>query len=553
MIGRFRKASALLATAAMISGCLIAASAVPASASSASGCENGCTSGFSSGPTTRTDGPFTLGVKFTTNSPGDLQHMCYPNDTGQGNLELNDPTFLSDGVNTYTPVTENQFGQQTCAYFYKLLPAGTYTVWYADNHNLFDSLSSPNAPDLGSPTAVTNITAVFGSGGMPSSVASNYGVNFTWYSAPNAPSPVAVTPTSNTSATFSYTGDSQSGATTPYDCVASVGAVTEAPGPGTSGSNSVLLTGLTSSPSNQITCSVHEEYLGITNGNIATASTYLLPPAPTGVNDSPAGPTSVNVGFTGDGAAGATFTATCTSTSGGTHSATGATSPIVVGGFTNVPTDAITCSVTEKWPAPASSTSAASATAGTAIVGVSGPGCTGTATAPTQVSAAAQAFPGAVVSWAPVTPDPAGCLVGYLITPSSGSAVLVTGHGTTTLVKGPFAFGSTVTFTVAAVTGSGAGPASAGVSVTIGTPAAASSVKATRVGKGALKIAFKAGSGNGAAISKFTATCGSKSASGKSSPLVVKGLTAGKSYTCSVTATNSRGTGKASHSAAVKA
>ena len=120
-------------------------------------------------------------------------------------------------------------------------------------------------------------------------------------------------------------------------------------------------------------------------------------------------------------------------------------------------------------------------------------------------------------------------------------------------MKGPFAFGSSVTFTVAAVTGSGAGPASDGVSVTIGTPAAVTHVTVTSAGKGALKVAFKAGSGNGAAITGFKATCGTKSASGKASPLVVRGLKAGKSYTCTVTAANSRGTGAAARSNAAKA
>jgi hypothetical protein len=181
----------------------------------------------------------------------------------------------------------------------------------------------------------------------------------------------------------------------------------------------------------------------------------------------------------------------------------------------------------------------------------SGPGClpSGTVAAPTNISAAAQAFPGAVVSWAPVATD---CLVGYLITPSAGSAVLVFGPGTTTRLKGPFAFGVPIAFTVAAVTGAGVGPASAPVAVTIGTPAAPHAVTASRVGKSAIKVAFKAGASNGAAITGFTATCGLHSASAQGSPLLVKGLSAGKSYNCTVAATNSRGEGAPARSEATQ-
>jgi large repetitive protein len=110
-----------------------------------------------------------------------------------------------------------------------------------------------------------------------------------------------------------------------------------------------------------------------------------------------------------------------------------------------------------------------------------------------------------------------------------------------------------VGFTVAAVTGSGVGPASAGISVTIGSPATVTHLKAAKAGNGAIKVSFKAGASNGAAIQSFTATCGSHSATGKASPLTVKGLTAGKSYTCTVSATNSRGKGPSARSNATKA
>jgi hypothetical protein len=258
--------------------------------------------------------------------------------------------------------------------------------------------------------------------------------------------------------------------------------------------------------------------------------------------------THASLTFGDSGDAGTTYSISCTAPGAPTvivaPPTVGLTSPQTV---TLIPGIVYTCTTT--------ATSIGGTGTGSVTISVlttSGPGCmpSGTVAAPGQISAASQAFPGAEVSWAPVATD---CLSGYLITPSTGSAVFVAGHGTTTLVKGPFAFGSTVGFTVAAVTGAGVGPQSAGVSVTIGTPATVTHLKATTAGKGAIKVSFKAGASNGAAIKSFTATCGSKSASGKASPLTVKGLTPGKSYTCSVTATNSRGKGALARSSATKA
>ncbi|MGO9877401.1 MAG: fibronectin type III domain-containing protein [Acidimicrobiia bacterium] len=272
---------------------------------------------------------------------------------------------------------------------------------------------------------------------------------------------------------------------------------------------------------------------------------------------------SVEVAFTGDGLAGATFAVSCTSTTGASFTKSGLSqsaspvatkglgtdAPLSAPGVTPVVYNVVTCNVTETSPSQRTSPAG---TGTDALIQTSGPGCQPSATvaAPTNISAAAQGFPGAVVSWAPVATD---CLVGYLVTPSSGKAVLVLGPGTTTVMQGPYADGILIQFTVAAVTGAGVGPGSVGVGVTIGTPAAPQSVTASRAGKGAIKVAFEAGASNGAAITGLTARCGLHSASGKASPLTVKGLTTGKSYNCTVAATNSRGTGASARFETAKA
>ena len=174
-------------------------------------------------------------------------------------------------------------------------------------------------------------------------------------------------------------------------------------------------------------------------------------------------------------------------------------------------------------------------------------GCVATLTAPTKLSAA----PGeqsATVSWAPATSNPPGCIEEYVVTPhGSGSPFHSLGQMTTTVVPG-LTDGTTVTFTVAAANGGGLGPSSAPTTpITIGAPAAPSIAAATKIGHDTLKVDFRAPASNGAAITGFKVVCRSpnggtpRGATGAASPLGVKHLTTGKTYICTVTATNRRG------------
>lgn len=189
--------------------------------------------------------------------------------------------------------------------------------------------------------------------------------------------------------------------------------------------------------------------------------------------------------------------------------------------------------------------------------------CPSTLTAPTKPTSA----PGnasATVSWGPATSDPAGCVAGYIITPYLNGVIqpstTIPGAGTTTVIP-HLTNGQTYTFTIAAESGRAIGPASTPtVPVTVGSPTAASALQVKRVAKGALKVSFKPPKkSNGSAIKSYTATCHSsagatKSQSGRSGPLTVSHLSAGKKYTCTVRAQNRRGTGPASkQSAAVRA
>jgi len=148
---------------------------------------------------------------------------------------------------------------------------------------------------------------------------------------------------------------------------------------------------------------------------------------------------------------------------------------------------------------------------------------------------------------------------------SSDGGVLGTGTHTgataAPITVGSLTTGKTYTCTVKATNARGTGPASTkSPAVIVGSPAPPTSVVASRVAAGQIQVSFTAAVNNGSAISTFTATCTSSnggvagSKPGAASPLTVTGLTAGKSYTCTVTATNGRGVGLPSaKSAAVTA
>jgi hypothetical protein len=116
------------------------------------------------------------------------------------------------------------------------------------------------------------------------------------------------------------------------------------------------------------------------------------------------------------------------------------------------------------------------------------------------------------------------------------------------------------TYTCAVTAVNGRGPSTASVSsapVVVGAPAAPTSVVATRMSSGVLKVTFTPGANNGSATTSYAASCSSTNGgaagtmSGSASPVTVSGLTAGKSYHCDVAATNARGTGPVSSFSAV--
>ncbi len=270
---------------------------------------------------------------------------------------------------------------------------------------------------------------------------------------------------------------------------------------------------------------------------ISVTVVAVTPGAPTSVSAT-AGDAQASVSFTAPsntgGSAITSYTATCTSSDGGASGAqSGAGSPLSVAGLTNGKT--YTCTVSAANSAGSGSASSASSSfipKANQTITFTNPGAQTFATTPT-LSASTSAT-GLTVTLSSATTG--------VCTITSGGVLAFVSAGTCTInadQSGSAAYNSASqvqqSFTVNAVV-----PGAPTIGVV--TP-----------GDGQASVAFSApASGGGAAISGYTATCASSdggatgSQSGAASPLAVTGLTNGKTYTCSVIAANSVGSGSAS-------
>jgi len=172
--------------------------------------------------------------------------------------------------------------------------------------------------------------------------------------------------------------------------------------------------------------------------------------------------------------------------------------------------------------------------------------------APTSPSA----LPGnghATIRWT-VPPNAWGVSIwDYVITPYLGTHALTPHVDDTSasddVVRG-LTNGKTDRFTVAAHNAYGTSASSVFTNaVTVGTPSAPTIITATTDAEGSLNVAFSTPANNGAPITHYTTTCTStnggvpNTTTGRTSPITVSGLTPAKTYTCTATATNSRGPG----------
>ena len=227
---------------------------------------------------------------------------------------------------------------------------------------------------------------------------------------------------------------------------------------------------------------------------------------------------------------------TVTSSPGGI-TATGASSPVVVTGLTNGTSYTFTVKGTN-----AVGTSAASAVS-EAVVPKSAPD------APTNVVAATTAVANRLsVSFTPPANNGGSVITSYTVTSSPGNFT-ASGASSPILVNG-LTLGVTYRFTVTATNAAGTSAASSqSAAITPSSVPGAPTNVSVVVGNAQATVSFNPPSSDGGlAITSYTVTSspGGTTASGTSSPIVISGLTNGSTYTFTVKATNSKGTGTSS-------
>ncbi|MFM8236407.1 MAG: fibronectin type III domain-containing protein [Actinomycetota bacterium] len=415
-----------------------------------------------------------------------------------------------------------------------------------------------------SPISVSGLTngktytcTVVATNGIGDSAASTPSGSFVPATVPDPPTGVSAT-RGNASADVSFSAPLDDGgeAITGYTATCSSNDVGAATPVSDSGSSPISVSGLTNGKTYE--CTVHATN-AVGDSSESSASGSFVPatvPDPPDITDVTRGNGSVEVEFdtpSDDGGEAITgYTATCDSTNGGSSgSDSDSGSPITVSGLTNGKT--YTCTVHATNAVGDSSESSASGS---------------------FVPATVPGTPNVVL----VVPGNASVTVTFSAGANGGSAITrfdvsctstnagSSGSGADTAAPfGPIAVtglsnGKTYTCTATATNAVGPSLSSAASGSFIpATVPGVPTVSSATAGNGQGVVAFSApGSNGGAVITGYLVRCVSavlgatspRTATGSLSPVTVSGLTNGKSYTCTVRATNAIGTGLASSASA---
>ncbi len=307
---------------------------------------------------------------------------------------------------------------------------------------------------------------------------------------------------------------------------------------------------------------------GVTNGRTYTCSVSARSAIGTGAPSAPAGPlipmtvpdapsigaatsrnVSLRVAFTppaSDGGGAITsYSASCTSSNGGAPgSGSGSESPIVVNGLTNGRT--YRCSVRAT---NAAGSGASSALSNAAVPDVTVPD-------PPHVTGSIGGNTALAVLFAPPANSGGSAITGYAASctsPGGGGSAFASAAGSPITVNG-LTNGRYYTCTVTATSALGESSPSAPSALTlVATVPGGPAIGTVTSRNVALRVAFSAPAADGgSAILRYTASCTSPNggaggaAIGAGSPIIVSGLTNGRTYQCAVSASNALGTGPSS-------
>jgi hypothetical protein len=307
---------------------------------------------------------------------------------------------------------------------------------------------------------------------------------------------------------------------------------------------------------------------GVTNGRTYSCTVSATSGVGTGMPSAPAGPlipmtvpsaptigtvtsrnVSLRVAFSGPasdgGSAITSYTAACTSSSGGVPGAgIGSNSPIVVNGLTNG--RSYRCSVRA---ANAAGTGASSALSNTVVPGL-------TVADPPTITGSFGGNTALAVTFSPPANNGGSSITAYTAactSPSGGANGTASASGSPIVVN-RLTNGRYYTCTVTATNALGTSlPSSASAPVFVATVPGAPAIGTVTSRNLALRVAFSGpASDGGSAILRYAAVCTSPdggtagTATGSESPINVSGLTNGRTYQCRVTATNALGTSPSS-------
>ncbi len=431
-------------------------------------------------------------------------------------------------------------------------PISSYTALCVSsgNPNRFASGSSSPITVLGAINGVPYTCSLTATNGVGTSASSADSATVKPAGAPDNPMPPTVLAMNHAIKATFVPPANHGGSITNYevDCTSFDGGVFGS----ASGANSPLTVGALTN-GKTYTCDVTA--FNVTGVGQSDAS---VPVVPNNIPDTPAKPTVVRgaarviVSFVlpaDNGNAITKSSATCTSSNGGVQKSVDNVpfdegdvfSPITVLGLSNG--KSYTCKVTVTNDAGTSAESPASS----AVVPVSPPAAPLGVTAQSGVATGSTgpiivSFHAGATNGSPITSFRATC-----VDNSTTVVVVKTGPASPLSVPGNTT-GHSHTCSVAAISAGGTGPKTAAASVVVGTPGAPLIVKRVQTNHG-ITFTFAAPSGNGKPITSYKALCTSpdggikKGAIKASSPILVKGMTLGRTYNCVLQAQNVRGWG----------